>query len=278
MGQIALVVWREGVEALLVVGVLNAWLTHVAASEARAGRLALWTGALVGLVFATALGAVLLFASDIFGDEGEDYFQAAMALLAAGLVVQMVGWSHRRGREWTVQLQNGATAAVHRSNWFGIALLAALAIAREGSETVVFLYGNFASATGEALFWGLTAAGLGLIAALLTYGLIQLGGKFVSWRLFFKVTEVLMLLVAAALFMTGVDRLIGLGVLPLLTPLWDSSAVLDDSSPLGSFVSSLTGYRARPDLVLVLAYCAFWAVAWLVTRAGRRVALTPKTT
>lgn len=88
----------------------------------------------------------------------------------------------------------------------------------------------------------------------------------------------LLLLVAAALFTTGVDRLIGLGVLPLLTPLWDSSAVLDDSSPLGGFVSSLTGYRARPDLVQILGYCAFWAVAWLVTRAGRRVAYAPKTT
>lgn len=175
MGQIAFVVWREGVEALVVIGVLNAWLTHVAANDARLGRLALWTGVLVGLVFATALGAVLLLASDIFGVEGEDYFQAAMAFFAAGLVVQMVGWSHQRGREWTAQLRNGVTKAVHRSNWLGIALLAAVAIAREGSETVVFLYGSFAGATGDALLWGLTAAGLGIVAALLTYGLIQLG-------------------------------------------------------------------------------------------------------
>ena len=181
MGQIAFVVWREAVEALLVVGVLNAWLTHNAAGRAaKAGRLALWTGVGAGLVLAAGLGAVLLFSSELFGDEGEDYFQAGMALVAAGLILQMVVWSHRQGRAWTAQLQQGMAVAIGRSDWVGIALLAALAVGREGSETVVFLYGNFAGIEGGVLLWGVVAAGLGLVAAAFTYLLIQLGSKYVS--------------------------------------------------------------------------------------------------
>lgn len=207
MGQIAFVVWREAVEALLVVGVLNAWLTHNAAGRAaKTARLALWTGVVAGLVLAAGLGAVLLFSNELFGDEGEDYFQAGMALGAAGLILQMVVWSQRLGHEWTAQLQQGVAEAVRRSNWVGVGLL-----------------------------------------------------------------------VAAALLMTGVDRLIGLGTLPSLTPpLWDSSSLLDDGSPFGGLVSSLTGYRARPDLTQILAYCAFWVLAWLVTNRWRYATL-PKT-
>lgn len=267
MGQIAFVVWREAVEALLVIGVLNAWLAHNTHGRAStAGRLALWGGVAAGLILAAGLGAVLLFSRELFGDEGEDYFQAAMALAAVGLILQTVIWSHRQGRAETARLQQGMAVAVRRSDWVGIALLAALAVAREGSETVVFLYGNFAGVEGGVLLWSIMAAGLGLAAAAVTYLLIQLGGRYVSWRFFFAVTELALLLVAAALLMTGVDRLVGLGVLPSLTPpLWDSSILLDDGSPLGSLVSSLTGYRSRPDLVQVLAYCAFWISAWLVT-------------
>lgn len=278
MGQIAFVVWREAVEALLIVGVLNAWLTHNAAARAaKTGRLALLAGVVAGLVLAAGLGAVLLFSRELFGDEGEDYFQAVMALIAAGLILQMIVWSHRQGRAWTAQLHQGMAVAVRRSDWVGIALLAALAVAREGSETVVFLYGNFAGVEGSVLLWSIVAAGLGLGAAAVTYVLIQLGSKYVSWRLFFMVTEFALLLVAAALLMTGIDRLIGLGILPSLTPpLWNSSSLLDDGGPFGSLVSSLTGYRARPDLMQVFAYCAFWVLAWLVTNR-RRYATVPKT-
>ena len=278
MGQIAFVVWREAVEALLIVGVLNAWLTHNAAGHAaRAGRLALWAGVVAGLALAAGLAAILLFSSELFGDEGEDYFQAGMALGAAGLILQMVVWSQRLSREWTAQLQQGVAEAVRRSNWVGVGPLAALAVAREGAETVVFLYGNFAGAEAGALLFGVVAAALGLMAAALTYLLIQLGSRYVSWRIFFAATEIVLLLVAAALLMTGIDRLIGLGILPSLTPpLWDSTGLLDDGRPFGSLVSSLTGYRARPDLMQILAYCAFWVLAWLVTNR-RRYATLPKT-
>ena len=278
MGQIAFVVWRETVEALLVIGVLNAWLTHRAvADRARSGRLYLWAGVVAGIAGAVGLGIALLFFADIFGDEGEDYFQAVMVLVAAGLIVQMVNWSHQHGRSLKAHLEQGMDSAAQRSNWWGIFVLAAIAVAREGSETAVFLYGNLAAAAADTLPAALGAAGLGFLAAIATYGLLQVGGRVLSWRLFFRVTGIMLLLLAAALVMTGVDRLIGLGVLSSLTPpLWDTGSILDDSGMIGGLVSSLTGYRARPDLMQLLVYSGFWVVVWLVTGDRRpRPAVEP---
>ena len=71
----------------------------------------------------------------------------------------------------------------------------------------------------------------------------------------------MLLFLAASLLLTGVDNLIGLGVLPQLSGrLWDTSAILPDSGPVGGLVGALTGYRARPDLMQLLVYALYWGL------------------
>jgi len=265
--QTAVIIWRESVEALLVIGILHAWLVHEAGEQGRSrGTLYLWGGVIAGLAAAVGLGAVLVFAEDLFGDEGQDYFQAAMVLVAAVLIVQMVVWMRRHGRTLKKDITSGLTQASQSEHWWGVFALALIAVAREGSETAVFLYGSLAGASG-ATFWGtaLTAA-LGFGAALATYFLLQLGSKLFSWRRFFVFTEVMLLLLAFSLLLTGVDRLAGLGLLPFSTaPLWDSSALLNDTSTAGSLIATLTGYRARPDASQLVVAILYWGlIAWLL--------------
>ena len=88
-----------------------------------------------------------------------------------------------------------------------------------------------------------------------TYYLLQLGSRILSWRVFFRVTEVMLLFLAASLLVTGVDNLIELGLLPTLSGrLWDSSAILPTAGRSAALIGALTGYRARPDLMQVLVY------------------------
>ncbi|MCA3836726.1 MAG: FTR1 family iron permease, partial [Burkholderia sp.] len=103
----------------------------------------------------------------------------------------------------------------------------------------------------------------------------QLGGKYFSWRHFFRVTEVMLLFLGAGLFQTGVDKLIDKEILPLgISQVWDTSAILDDSGTFGSLVATLTGYRAHPALTNLVAYAVYWAVVWLLMkRASRRPAV-----
>lgn len=86
----------------------------------------------------------------------------------------------------------------------------------------------------------------------------------------------MLLFLGAGLFQTGIDKLIDKEILPLgIAQLWDTSAILDDSSTFGSLVSTLTGYRAHPSLTNLVAYVAYWAIVYLLLkRAARRPAAT----
>ena len=269
MGQVMFIVWRESVEALLVVGILYAWLRN-SGESARQGLPYLWAGVALGIAAAIGLGAALLGFTEILSGDAQDYFQIAMVLIAAVLIVQMVLWMKKHGRTLKRDMEASLQKSSESSNWWGVLVLVALAIAREGSETVIFLYG-LGFGQGGAISGTMVAAVLiGLGLALLTFYLLQLGGRIFSWRLFFRVTEVMLLFLAAGLLMTGIDRLISLGLVPTLgDQVWNSAALLDDASPAGNLIATLTGYRAHPAVMNLLAYAAYWAVVWLFLRRAQ---------
>lgn len=270
MGQVLFVVWRESVEALLVVGILYAWLKNGGA-DARRGLPYLWAGVAFGLLAAVALGAVLVGFTDILSGDALDYFQIAMVLVACGLIVQMVLWMKRHGRTLKRDMERTLETSAARAGWWGVTLLVALAIAREGSETVIFLYGLGFGQSGHVGAPQLFAVVLGFALALLTFWLLQLGGKVFSWRLFFRVTEIMLLLLAAGLFETGIDKLIDKELLPtLVDQVWNSLALLDYSTTFGSLVAALTGYRAHPALMNLIAYAVYWGFVWLCLHHAKR--------
>ncbi len=283
MEQVLFVVWRESVEALLVVGILYSWLR--ASPQGRRGLPYLWSGVVAGLALALLLALVLLGISSWLSDEGQEWFQAFMSMAACGLVVQMVLWMKKHGRTLKSELQEGARESVHQSNWWGLLILVMIAVAREGSETVVFLYGTVAAGQGRGERAMFALAGVtGVVAALMTFWLLQLGGRFLTWRRFFRVTEVLLLLLASSLLIGGLDRLLSLGVLsPLVDPVWDTSWLLDDSRGLGKVLTDFAGYRAYPALTSVIVWLAYWLVVWTLLRrletsqGSSRGALGPST-
>ncbi len=266
MGQVLFIVWRESVEALLVVGILYAWLKNGDA-QARHGLPYLWAGVVIGLLAAVALGAALVGFTEVLSGDAQDYFQTAMVLVACVLIVQMVLWMKSHGRMLKRDMERSLQKSTQDGHWWGIALLVALAIAREGSETAVFLYGVGFGQSGHVNASQYLAIFIGFDLALLTFYLLQLGGKIFSWRSFFRVTEIMLLFLAAGLFETGVDRLIDIEILPVIVnQVWNSSAILDDSSTVGSLVATLTGYRAHPAGMNLVAYAVYWIVIYLLVR------------
>ena len=221
-----------------------------------------------GLALAVALALVLLGVSSWLSDEGQEWFQAIMSLAACALVVQMVVWMKKHGRTLKGELESGARSSVASDNWWGLFVLVAIAVAREGSETVVFLYGTVAAGEdGNSMFMLALAGVAGFVVALLTFWLLQLGGKLITWRRFFRVTEILLLLLAGSLLVGGLDHLISLDVLPtIIDPVWDSSWLLSDSTGVGKILADFAGYRALPALISVLLWVAYWVVVWALLR------------
>ncbi|WP_296000205.1 FTR1 family protein [Rugamonas sp.] len=265
MGNALFIVWRESVEAMLVVGILYAWIKR----NDGAGLRALWLGVAAGVALAGALGWAMVAAQDELSGGALECFQLAMLLAAAGLIVQMVLWMQKHGRHMKQQLERDLAGAARRAGGVGVAAIAALAIAREGAETAIFLYGmGLADGAGVGLAGG---AALGFALALLTAWAVNRGLRFLNYRQFFRVSGLLLLLFAAALLASAVDRMIGSGWLPpLVDPLWDSSALLDDAGSGGAALAAFTGYRARPSLTLAVIYALYWiGIALAQRRRGR---------
>ncbi len=265
MGSTAFIVWRESIEAMLVIGILYTWLKNQA--DAGNGMRFLWGGVLAGIALALGLAMIMLEVQSELAGEALEYFQIAIMLIAAVLITQMVLWMRRHGRTLKRNLETGMQRAHEQANWWGMAALAAIAVGREGAETVIFLYGAGLAQSGGARLQFIAAAAGGFALAFLSFWLLSQGSRFFSWKVFFRFSEILLLLLAAALLVDGVDRMIGLGWLPaLVDPVWDSSFLLDDSTRLGGIIATFTGYRAHPALMLLLIYAAYWLVVSILLR------------
>ena len=222
-------------------------------------RRGLWGGAGAGVGLALALGYATYALQSEFAGQALEVFQLALVLVAAALILQMVLWMHRHGRHMKRELE---AQAEKNTGAFGIAVITALAVGREGAETVIFLYGLGLEATGGVLAGMLGAALAGFAAAIATAWLIARGARYLNYRTLFRVSEILLLLIANALLLNGIDRMIGMDWLPpLLDPAWDTSALLGDGQGLGRFLADFVGYRARPAGLLLLTAALFWSYA-----------------
>ncbi len=267
MWNALIVVWRESLEAMLVIGVLLSWI--VRQPEPAPLRRSLWAGVGVGIALAGLLGYAAYTAHSEFAGEALERFQLAMLLVAAALILHMVLWMHEHGRHMRRELERQAERAAARTGAvIGIAAIAALAVAREGAETVIFLYGlGMEGEEGAAtMLFGGAFAGFALAA--LTGWLVARGARFLNMRTLFRVSEILLLLIATSLLAAGIDRMIGMEWLPpLADPLWDTASWLPDARGIGRFLADFVGYRARPAATLVLAIALFWAYAlWRMRR------------
>ena len=275
MSQSMFIVWRESVEALLVIGILQAWVSR----QQQASRLLryVWAGAGLGLLLSGLLAGLIMLAGEAMSGAANEWFQASLALVASVLIVQMVGWMHHNARSLKQDLTRHADQRLSRQGGLGLLVLALLAVSREGSETVVFLYGAGARLEGPQLGLFAVGAAAGLVLSLLTVSVLHSSRRFISWPRFFAISEAILLLLGAALLVSGIER-IGGQLLAMDWPeavyraigdaLWDSSALLDDGHGLGGFLADFTGYRASPSLLTLLVWLGYWLVVagWLRPR------------
>ena len=113
---------------------------------------------------------------------------------------------------------------------------------------------------------------LGIGAAFATFWALQQGSRLLSWRVFFRVSEVLLLLLAGALLVSGIEKLIALDVLPaIVDPVWDTSRVLDDSGRVGGLIASSPVIAHGPRCFPLIALAVYWAlVSIFLKRTGVR--------
>jgi len=263
-----LIVWRESLEAALIVGVL---LTYLARSGQRSGIPYVWAGSLLAVLAALACGVASNDAASHLDADLQELVQAGILFLAVAVLTWMVLWMHRNAAGLGGDLRRKADQALATGRLVGVATIAFVAVFREGLETVLFLWGVLVQ-RADLTALPFVAAGFGGAAlAIATAWLFFRGFRFLSLRRFFRVTGVLLLLVAAGLLVSGVNKLIGLGYLsPIVSQVWSTAWLVRDDSPLGAFLAALVGYRSRPSLAEVLAFVAYVPLMlWALHRVDR---------
>ena len=272
--QAFFVVWRESVEALMVIGILHTWLRAIP----RAGfyYAFLWSGIAAGCALAGILAAAVYGANTMLSATAGERLNLAMTAAAAILIVQMVVWMRRKGPTLRQELEQTLADGVARRNGWAIGSLAMIAVAREGSETVIFLFGIGSTAQDQGFYAFALSALLGAGAAAATYWALLIASRRIPQRVFFKTTEVLLLLLGASLALTAANGMAELDLLPaawldvLYLPAWDTSALLADDA-LGGLLFALAGYRAQPTILELGVLAGYWLIVILLMR-GRQAA------
>lgn len=261
----AIIVFREVLEASLIVGIV------MAAARGVAGR-GLWVAAGIagGLVGA---GLVALFAekiADLASGMGQEIFNAAILFAA----VLMLGWHNvwmgRHGQELAADAKTlGSAVAAGDRPLYALATVIGLAVLREGAEVVLFLYGIAASDGGGPLPM-LGGGAIGVLAGSVAGAALYLGLLRIPMRHLFAVTSALILLLAAGMAASAAAFLVQADLLPTLgDAVWDSSAIIDDQSIAGKALHALLGYVARPAGVQLLFFAATVLVIGGLMRAVR---------
>jgi high-affinity iron transporter len=268
MWGIALLVFREVLEAALIV-------TVVAAATRGIGHRGWFIG---GGIVLGVLGAILVaaFAGAIAGAVsgiGQELFNAAVLLAAVAMIGWHVVWMSSHGREMAQHMKAvGGAVQAGASSLAVLLAVVALAVLREGSEIVLFLYGMVAGGA-DGLVTGLAIgiAGGTAVGFALYFGLLR-----IPLRYFFSATNWMLVLLAAGLASTAARYLVQADLLPEWgNRVWDSSWLLSNGSLPGKILHILIGYDAQPSGIQLVFYAVVVALLVLGMRLSGNGAKPP---
>jgi len=258
------IVFREVIEAGLIVGIV------LAATRGVDGR-GRWVGAgILGGTVGAALVAIFAGAiSQAFEGAGQELFNASVLGIAVVMLMWHNAWMARHGREIAEEMRTvGHAVSEGAKPLTALAIVVGLAVLREGSEVVLFLYGIFASGTSglDLLVGGL----LGVAAGAAFTGLTYFGLLAIPSRHIFSVTSWLIALLAAGMAAQSVQFLNNAGLATVLErTVWDTSWLLSDGSLFGKLLHTLIGYTERPTELQLMTYIVTLFAMFLLMRIAR---------
>lgn len=257
-----IIVFREVFEAGLIVGIVLAVTRAVPHRNAWIGG-----GVLAGVLAACLVAVFAGALSNLFAGMGQEVFNAAILSLAVVMLTWHNVWMARHGAELAGELRDAGRAVAEGSkSLLALAVVVGVAVLREGSEVVLFLYGVMVGGSDSGLsvaFGGFAGLLLGALVCMLTYfGLVR-----IPTRALFATTTVLIALLAAGMAAQAAAFLEKANWLTALdTVVWDSGWLLSDSSLPGKALHTLIGYTDQPTAMQLVVYLAILALTFALMR------------
>ena len=259
-----IIVFREVIEAGLIVGIVMA-ATRGVAGRGRWVTIGIAAGVLGAGVVAVFAGGI----SQAFEGAGQELFNAGILAVAVVMLMWHNAWMARHGREIADNMRDvGHAVSEGARPLTALAIVVGLAVLREGSEVVLFLYGILASGTsaGALLTGGVLGIAAGAAFTALTYfGLLAIPSRYI-----FSVTSWLIALLAAGMAAQSVQFLNNAGLLVALDrTVWDTSWLLSEGSLFGKMLHALIGYTERPTEMQLMVYITTLVAMFLLMRLAR---------
>jgi high-affinity iron transporter len=261
----ALIVFRESLEAALFVGIV------AAATRQLAGR-GRWlsAGVSLGVLGALVMGFAAQHVSDWFDGLGQDVLNIVVLSVALVMLLWHCIWVAAHSREMANDARRlGQSVQQGQRRPWALLVAVALAVLREGAETVLFVSGAITgteTSTGSVVAAVIVGVALGAAAGLVIYS----GLARISPRHLFTTTNVLIAILAGSIGSQLVKSLAQAGFIERWTsPLWDTSQWLSPESAIGTLLHALVGYDARPSAAQLGSYLAVLALIFFGNRLLR---------
>jgi high-affinity iron transporter len=244
---------REGLEASLIVGIIAAFLRRQGRPDALRS---MWLGVGLAVALCVAVAIVLRVVDNELPHRQQEGLETIVALVAVGMVTYMIVWMTEHARNLKGQLQEQAASALVQGSAMALVAMAFLAVLREGFETAVFLLAAFNDATDPV------AAGfgvlLGLVVALaLGYGIYR-GGVRLNLSRFFRVTGVVLVLVAAGLVASALHTAAEAGwVVGGQAEALNLSAIIRPGTVWESLITGILGIHPEPTVIEVVGWLLY---------------------
>ena len=258
-----IIVFREAIEAGIIVGVVMAVTKGVRGSRLTAGA-----GVVAGVLGACLVAAFAGAIADALNGVGQELFNASILSLAVCMLAWHNIWMASHGRQLAAEARRlGQEVRSGARSLAALAIVVAVAVMREGSEVVLFLYG-LAAAGGATSRDLLIGSLLGLVAGVAVSAVTYFGLAAIPARRLFAVTSALITFLAAGLASQAANFLQQAGVVSLWSDAaWDTSAILSDASLIGRVLHTLVGYSDQPSVLQAVVYAATLAAIFTLSKA-----------
>ncbi len=252
MASALLITLREGLEAALIISIILAYLTRI--GQGHQSRL-IWQGFWSAIATSAVVGAILFFTIGEFTGAAEKIFEGIAMVTAAALLTWMIFWMRGRAQSIRSDLEAGVDQALQAGTGWPIFVLAYISVAREGIETVVFLFAASREDTAVATF---TGAAIGLVISVGIGVALYRGIRVLNLKTLFQVTGLLLILFAAGVFAHGIHEFQEAGTLPVFVKeAWNTNHILHDKGTVGSLLRAAFGYNGNPTLLEAVAYFGY---------------------
>ena len=272
MGSSFLITLREGLEASLILAIL---LTYLKKTDRWADARFVWAGTAAAIGICLVAGIAIFIALDGLNGKVEYAVEGFIALSATAVLTHMIFWMRSHARTLGKELRDKVDASVGSA----LAIIAFVAVLREGLETVLFLLSaETATASGsDVVVGGLIGLALSVVIG---FGVYRSGNRL-NLRTFFNVTAVLLLLFAAGLAGKAVHELrllISWEAGWLVSSAWTLESGLFASGTFYDFMKGLFGWHKSPENIRVLAYFAYLIPVLFLYLRGAKSVSVPTTT